>query len=207
MVRYERYFYEPELITAVLDECDIANVGLMDKENAYVVPLNFGYKATEDKLYIYMHSGKTGYKLRLIENNPRVCLSFWTWQNFPDKPYKGKVHDFASVMAFGKIRVASLETEPEVCKEALKSIFVKTGRSGCKNPKGIRAIDMIVVECDWEDVSGKAEHPVRKPEDVKLPDVHNLPEDDTPWDYGDLCDTKEDKIRNRRYLGYLKEGE
>lgn len=49
MVRYDRYVYEPEIITAILDICPIVLVGFQDKNNAYVLPLNYGYAVTEEK--------------------------------------------------------------------------------------------------------------------------------------------------------------
>ena len=203
MLNYERFFYEPELITAVLDEIGIVNVGLYDKENAYVVPLNFAYKATKDKLYIFMHSGKEGYKLHLMKKHPRVCMTFWKWSNYPDHPYKKRLHDFISVMAFGKIRVLDFEDDPKLCAEAMKAIFKKTMRKGCIYPMGVRAVKIIVAECEWEDVSGKGERPIRTPEDVPMPDVYSLPEDDTPYDYEALKNEKENVIRNKRFLGSL----
>lgn len=207
MVRYERYVYEPELISAILDMCPVVHVGFQDMNNAYVVPMNYGYAATKDKLLIFVHTGKEGYKLRLIEKNPVVCCSFSAWMNFPDHPYKGHVHDFRSVMAFGKIRMIDLATEPQACREALQALFRKTHRTGCKNPKGMKAINMYVIECDWADVSGKSEIPLRKPEDAPFVDVYNVPQDDTPYEDSDLYELREDKIRNRRYLGYLTDEE
>lgn len=205
MVRYDRYVYEPELITAILDICEVVHLGLMDKENAYVVPMNYGYAATKKKLLIFVHSGKAGYKLKLIEKNPKVCCTFSAWLNHPDRPYKGHVHNFRSVMAFGTMRLIDLETEPDYCKEALQALFKKTNRTGCKNPKGLGAVNMYVIECDWADVSGKTETPVRKPEDVPFVDVYNVPEDNEPYEDSDLFETRKDQIRSRRFLGYLDE--
>lgn len=205
MVRSDRYVYDKDIITAILDICPIVTVGYQDKECPYVIPSNYGYATTKDKLLIFIHTAKEGYKLKLIEKNPLVCLSFSAWINFPNKPYKGHVHDFRSVMAFGKIRLVDLKTEPDYCKEALKALFLKNHRTGCKNPKGIKAINMYVVECDWEDVSGKTETPVRKPEDVPFVDVYNVPEDNEPFDISDLLIERKDIIRNKKYLGYLDE--
>lgn len=203
MVRYERYVYDHDIITAILDLCEIVHVGFMDKNNAYVVPMNYGYGVTKDKLLIFVHTGKEGYKLKLIKNNPNVCLSFAAWRNYPDHPYKRHVHDFRSVMAFGKIHMIELDKEPEYCKTALQALFKKTHRSGCKNPKGIKAINMYVIECNWEDVSGKTEIPVRRPEDVPFVDVYNVPEDNEPYDDTDLYLTREDNIKNKNFLGFL----
>ena len=203
MVRYERYVYDHDIITGILEMCDVVHVGFQDKNNAYVVPMNYGYEATDDKLLIFVHSSKEGYKLKLIENNPNVCLSFAAWKNFPDRPYKGHLHDSRSVMAFGKIRLVDFEKEPEYCKCALQALFKRTNRAGCQNPKGLKAVNMYVMECNWEDVSGKTETPVRKPEDVPFVDVYNVPEDSEPYDESDLYVTREDKIRNKNFLGFL----
>ena len=206
MVRYERYVYEPEIIAAILELCPVVHIGFQDRDNAYVVPMNYGYTAG-DKLRIYVHTAKEGYKLRLIERNPVVCCSFAAWRNFPDHPYKDSVHDFRSVMAFGEMRRLDPAAEPQACREAMQALFRHTGRTRCLNPKGVQAIHLFVIQCDWADVSGKTESPVRRPEDVPFPDVRNLPPDDTPYDDSDLCLLREDRIRNRRHLGFLEEGE
>ena len=64
-------------------------------------------------------------------------------------------------------------------------------------------MDMYAIECDWQDVSGKTETPVRSPEDVPFPDVYGLPEDYEPYDISDLLAERPNEILNRRYLGYL----
>lgn len=207
MVRYDRYVYEPEIITAILDICPIVHVGFQDKNNAYVLPLNYGYTATEEKLLIFVHTAKEGYKLKLIEKNPLVCCTFSAWMNFPDRPYKGHVHDFRSVMAFGKIRLLDLESEAQYCRNALEELLKKNHRTGCKNPKGINAVNMYVIECDWSDVSGKTETPVRTAEDVPFADVYSALEDREPYEESDLFETRQNKVRNRRCLGYLDEDE
>lgn len=203
MVRYERYVYDPDIISAILELCEIVHVGFQDKKCAYVLPMNYGYAVTEEKLLVFIHSAKTGYKLKLIENNPNVCLSFSAWRNFPDRPYKGHVHDFRSVMAFGKMRLINMNEEQDYCREALQALFKKTHRSSCKNPKGMKAINMYVIECEWRDVSGKTETPVRSPEDVPFVDVYNMPEDLEPYEEDDLYITRKDEVRNKSYLGFL----
>lgn len=207
MVRYERYVYEPELIAAILDQCEIVSAGFMDQENAYVVPMNYGYRATEEGLRIYVHTGKTGYKLKLMEKNDRVCCAFYSWQNFPDHPYRGRVHDFMSVMAFGRIKRIDPDAQKEEFKEGLKALFEKNQRTGCKNPKGIAGIHIYVIACDWNDVTGKSEHPLRRPEDAVFKDVRRLPEDERPYEDDDLYEKRDTHIRKSQYLGYTDEAE
>ena len=108
-------------------------------------------------------------------------------------------------MAFGKMRLIDFAAEPEQVKEAMRTLLKKNRRTGCKNPQDIKIINLYVIECDWEDVSGKTETPVRKPEDVPFVDVYSVPEDNEPFDISDLLREREDKIRNKKYLGYLDE--
>ena len=203
MLRYEQLVYDHAVITAILDLCDIVHIGFQDKQTAYVVPMCYGWAADDRRLSIFIHTAKEGYTRMLLESEPVVCCSFAAWRNFPDRPYKGHVHDYRSVMAFGRARYLGPEREPEACAAALQALFRKTRGVDCKNPKGIAGMDMYAIECDWQDVSGKTETPVRRPEDVPFPDVYGLPEDHEPYDVGDLLAERPNEIRNKRYLGYL----
>ncbi len=205
MIRYEQLVYAPAIIAAILDQCDIVHIGFQDKQTAYVVPMCYGFSANEARLSIFIHTAKEGYTRKLLEREPIVCCSFAAWRNFPDRPYKGHVHDYRSVMAFGKARRLDLDREPEACEAALQALFRKTHRVDCKNPKGIAGMDMYAIECDWQDVSGKTETPVRCPEDAPFPDVYHLPEDHEPYDVSDLLAERPNEILNKRYLGYLND--
>lgn len=205
MIRYEQLVYDPAIIAAILDQCDIVHIGFQDKRTAYVVPMCYGFSADEASLSIFIHTAKEGYTRKLLEREPIVCCSFAAWRNFPDRPYKGHVHDYRSAMAFGKVRRLDLDREPEACEAALQALFRKTHRVDCKNPKGIAGMDMYAIECDWQDVSGKTETPVRCPEDVPFPDVYHLPEDHEPYDVSDLLAERPNEILNKRYLGYLND--
>lgn len=205
MLRHEQFVYEPAIITAILDQCEIVHIGFQDLRNAYVVPMCYGYAATKDKLLIFIHTGKEGYTVKLLEKEPVVCCSFAAWRNFPDRPYKGHVHDYRSVMAFGKARKLDLDTEPSRCDAALQALFQRTHRVDCKNPKGIAGMYLYAIECDWQDVSGKTETPVRCPEDVPFVDVYAVPEDQTPYDISDLLAQRPNQVHNKRYLGYFND--
>ena len=42
---------------------------------------------------------KRGLKVDLIKKNPKVCLEFSAFNDFPDHKYKGHYHDYRSVIA------------------------------------------------------------------------------------------------------------
>ncbi len=59
-------------IEKVIAHSDICYVGMVDGNEPYVIPMNFGYK---DNI-IYLHSAPEGRSIRLLEKNNRVCITF-----------------------------------------------------------------------------------------------------------------------------------
>ena len=55
MRRFESQVWDREIIRAILDQIQIVHVGINDGDYPYVVPMNFGYEMTEDRLLIYLH--------------------------------------------------------------------------------------------------------------------------------------------------------
>lgn len=66
---------ERERIHAIITSCKICFVGMADGEGKpYVLPMNFGFKNET----IYLHSAQEGHSIRVLEQNPKVCITFCT---------------------------------------------------------------------------------------------------------------------------------
>ncbi len=72
MTRREREVTDTNEIIRILDESKIAHIGLVDGDEPYVVPMNYGYIMNNGKLTIYLHGAKRGRKLDVIRANPKV---------------------------------------------------------------------------------------------------------------------------------------
>lgn len=72
LTRREREITDINEIIRILDESKIAHIGLVDGDEPYVVPMNYGYVMNDGKLTIYLHGAKRGRKLDLIRKNPKV---------------------------------------------------------------------------------------------------------------------------------------
>ena len=59
-------------IEKVIHDSDVCYVGMVDGNEPYVIPMNFGYKDN----VIYFHSAPKGRKIDLLEKNNRVCVTF-----------------------------------------------------------------------------------------------------------------------------------
>ena len=186
MRRYEREVIGKELICNILDMMDTINIGIFDDEYPYVVPVNFGYRF-DDQLVFYFHSAKEGKKVALLEKDPNVAVTASKFFNFPDRPYKKMKHDFRSVIAFGKCSIVDPATDEDEYNTAVEALERQYNRDP-KSCSAKRIPQMLVykIVCNADQVTAKAEFPVRTAEDVPFADVYNLPEDKTPFDIGDL---------------------
>ncbi|GHS90993.1 MFS transporter [Bacteroidia bacterium] len=61
-----------EEIEQVITGCEVCYVGMVDGDEPYVIPMNFGFKDN----VIYLHSAQDGRSIRLLEKNNRVCITF-----------------------------------------------------------------------------------------------------------------------------------
>ncbi len=72
MTMREREVTDIKEIINILDKSLYLHLGMVDGDEPYVVPMNYGYTYENDKLVIYLHTAKRGYKLDLINKNPKV---------------------------------------------------------------------------------------------------------------------------------------
>ena len=192
MRRFERMVRDPVLIGEFLKMFDFATISMFDEEYPYAVPVNFGYDVREDRLSIYFHTVKeVGHKLALMRRNPKVCVTFAKFHNFPHTPYKKiNIHDFRSVMAFGKVRLLKFGS-PEF-GNAMVRILAQADRAPNQFVHSrLKLIDIFEIECGWGDVYGKSESPIPSVEDVPFINVLEAdPNDTEPYDTTDLVSKK-----------------
>ncbi len=110
-------------IVSVLDKSKIVHLGLVDGDEAYVVPMNYGYILEDEKLTLYLHGSREGRKLDLMRANPKVFFEM----ECDLQPFEGKTAchygiAYASVMGRG---VAEIVEDMEEKKKGL-SVLMKT---------------------------------------------------------------------------------
>ncbi len=67
--RQDSVLFEPIIL-----KCPVCRLGMVDGNQPYVIPVNFGYKNRT----IYIHTGLEGRKLDTLARNSRVCVEFDT---------------------------------------------------------------------------------------------------------------------------------
>ncbi len=75
MRRSDRLVTDDSEIRDIISRCKVCRLGLCDRGEAYIVPLNFGFDYDSDgALRLYFHCAHEGRKLDLIRDSPRVSF-------------------------------------------------------------------------------------------------------------------------------------
>ena len=110
-------------ITDILDKCKIVHIGMIDGDEPYVVPLNYGYTMEDGQLTLYMHGATAGRKLDVMKANPKVFFEM----NCEVTPFEGKMacqYGTAYACLMGKGLAEVIEDTEE--KKKYLSLFMKT---------------------------------------------------------------------------------
>ena len=123
MTRRERQVTDLDEIKKILDKSKVLHLGLVDGDEPYVVPMNYGYEFQDEKLVFYLHGARRGRKIDAIKADPKVFYEMCC----DITPFEGEVAckygiTYASIMGRG---LATLVEDVEEKKKAL-SILMKT---------------------------------------------------------------------------------
>ncbi len=146
MTRRELEITNRAEILEILDRCSILHLGLVDGDEAYVVPMNYGYTMDEEgKLTLYMHGATQGRKLDLMRKNPKVFLEM----ECDVTPFEGDVAcrygtAYKSLMARG---TAVILEDPQEKMDGL-SLFMKTqtGKDFEFNERLVKVVSVIRID-------------------------------------------------------------
>lgn len=112
---------DEEKIQHFLSHARVGYLGLAQKDQPYVVPLNYVWR--QDK--IYFHGAETGRKIDMINENPHVCFTVSEEYGTIANPVPAKTDTaYMSVMAFGKVNRVTDLTEATEAMEQLLNKYV-----------------------------------------------------------------------------------
>ena len=164
--RAEQRVRDPELIKAMLDLCPVCTLALHDEPYPYEVPLNYGY-CWDDKLVIYMHMGKIGHKMDLLQKNPHVACSMYTYlSRVHTGKYRNEMQDYRSVTVFGKAEIITCEQEDEYLR-GLNALQIHADRKPLT--KAPKHENLVVLKVTADVVTAKSMYPITELSEVEMP--------------------------------------
>lgn len=123
LTRREKLITDIDKVIEILDKSKIVHLGMVDGDEPYVVPMNYGYTYVNEKLTIWLHGATTGRKLDIIRKNPKVFFEM----ECDLIPFGGDVAckyglSYSSLMGKG---IATIIEDSEEKQKAL-SVLMKT---------------------------------------------------------------------------------
>ncbi len=143
MTRREKQVLDMSEIRDILDRSKVLHLGLVDGDEPYVVPMNYGYTMDENgELTLYLHGATQGRKLDVIRKNPKI---FFEMECDLD-PFEGDVAcryglAYRSIMGRG---LAEIVEEPEEKMKALTVLMkTQTGKDFEFNERLVKVVSVI----------------------------------------------------------------
>ena len=149
MRRSEKENTDPKIIENVLLNSELCRIGLADGEEAYIVPMNYGYKEG----CLYFHSAPKGRKMELLRKNNRVSFEITQDSRIisGEKPCDWTAR-YLSVMGLGRIEIIE---DAEAKKSGLDVIMRKYGATGDLEYRDSSLRNMVILKLNVESLSAK----------------------------------------------------
>lgn len=115
MRRKDREITDFSSMKEILQSCDCCRLGLLDGNEAYIVPMNFGYDLADNQITLYFHCAKEGRKISLISKQKTVSFEMdskhvlMTGEKACDFSY-----NYSCIMGIGTVDIVSSESE-KIC--------------------------------------------------------------------------------------------
>ena len=108
MRRKDRKLTTKEELLDILENGKIVQIAFQDKNQPYIVTLNYGFYWTNENPVLYFHCANEGRKIECIKFNPEVCFSI----SICDPFVKGENAcnygmKYRSIVGYGKIRIVT----------------------------------------------------------------------------------------------------
>ncbi len=147
MTRRERQVTDINTIINILDKSKVLHLGLVDGDEPYVVPMNYGYTMENEKLTLWLHGATQGRKLDVMRANPKVFFSM----ECDLQPFEGEVAckygvGYSSLMGKG---IAEIVEDVEIKKDALTFLMkTQTGKDFEFNDKLVSVVSVIKIDVE-----------------------------------------------------------
>lgn len=146
MTRRERQITDQNEIRDILDRSMIVHLGLVDGDEPYVVPMNYGYTMDGDgKLTVYVHGAVKGRKLDIMRNNSKVFLEM----ECDVQAFEGDLpcqYGTAYKSLMGRGTAVILETTEEKMEALTKFMKTQTGKDFAFNERLVSIVSVVRID-------------------------------------------------------------
>lgn len=145
LTRREKLITDAEIVEEILKKAKVLHLGLVDGDEPYVVPMNYGHTFENGKLTLWLHGANRGRKLDVMRKNPKIFFSM----ECDITPFEGEVAckygiSYSSLMGKG---TAEIIDDVEVKKQALTHLMkTQTEKDFQFNDKLVSVVSIIRID-------------------------------------------------------------
>lgn len=143
MRRKEKEIKDRSAIEEIVRQAPVCRLGLVDGDQPYVVPMNFGYRDG----VLYVHGALQGRKMDILRKNQNVCVEFDIRTTLvPSENACDWGVRFQSVIAFGKAVVLEDTAEKQKALDIIMAHYSDRSYSYPENRLKATAVIKIVID-------------------------------------------------------------
>ncbi len=146
MTKREYQITDRNEILDILNRSMIVHLGMVDGDEPYVVPMNYGYTMREDgTLSIYVHGAVKGRKLDIMRTNPKVFLEM----ECDVQPFEGNLpcqYGTAYKSLMGRGKAVILETAEEKMAALTQFMKTQTGKDFVFNERLVSIVSVVRID-------------------------------------------------------------
>ncbi len=106
MRRSDREVTDRSEILDIMRRCDVCRLALNDGDYPYILPLNFGMDAQDDRVQLYFHGAAQGRKYDIISRDNRASFEMDCSHRIVTRPEKKScTMEYESVIGRGRIEM------------------------------------------------------------------------------------------------------
>ena len=146
MTKREYQITDRNKIIDILNRAMIVHLGMVDGDEPYVVPMNYGYTMREDgTLSLYVHGAVKGRKLDILRANPKVFLEM----ECDVQPFEGNLpcqYGTAYQSLMGRGTAVILETAEEKMAALTQFMKTQTGKDFAFNERLVSIVSVVRID-------------------------------------------------------------
>lgn len=120
MRKSDREIKSKEEIIDIIKRCDVIRLAFNNGDYPYILPLNFGFEAKNDKVIFYLHSALEGTKVDIMKKDNRASFEMDTkheLQYYEEKGYC--TMSYESIIGRGRIRILPEDEKMNALKKLM----------------------------------------------------------------------------------------
>ena len=157
MRRRDREITDRRELLEVIGRAKVCRIAFNDKAFPYVIPLNFGYEAREEKIFLYLHGALEGRKIDLLRQDPHIGFEMdGKHRLLTSADASSYSYAYESVIGTGKARLADSIEEK---RHGLNCLMMH--QAGLENAEFPETVinRTAVIEIEVIEISGKRNLP------------------------------------------------